>query len=206
VGGRGSRRKFGDDDKDLLTILSHRAVAISNARCSARRRAESRLVRGMMALIESRDGYAKGAPSAWSGMSAPWRGCSTTRRSIEVAGLRRLLREHRHDHGERVDLEESRALSEEEWALIKQHPLRAPDPRGDELSKEVIAIVLNHHERWVARLSERNPRTGDSAGRRIVPSRRLRAMTSERPYPARCPTRRRGRSSRRTGGARSIRA
>src|SRR5947207_1476176 len=63
VSGRGGGRKFTEDDRDLLTILAHQvAVAISNAR--VQRAQEERnlgLVRGMMALIESRDGYAKGS-------------------------------------------------------------------------------------------------------------------------------------------------
>ena len=63
LGGRGGRKAFQEEERDLLTILAHQAaVAIANARFH--RQSEERnlgLVRGMMSLIESRDVYAKGS-------------------------------------------------------------------------------------------------------------------------------------------------
>jgi len=188
VGGRGSRRKFGDDDKDLLTILSHQgAVAISNAR--VQRAQEERnlgLVRGMMALIESRDGYAKG---------------STERVVRYVSAVARLL-DYPKDHLKSLVygavlrdigmitvsgliLKNPAHLSEEEWALIKQHPLRGAQILEEmNFPKEVIAIVLNHHERWGGEGYPNGIRGQEiPLGARIVSLvDAYVAMTSERPY------------------------
>ncbi len=188
LGGRGSRKKFGEDERDLLTILSHQgAVAISNAR--VQRAQEERnlgLVRGMMALIESRDGYAKG---------------STERVVRYVSAVARLLdypKEHMkslvygavlRDIGmitvSGLILKNPAHLSEEEWTLIKQHPLRGAQILEEmNFPKEVIAIVLNHHERWGGEGYPNGIRGQEiPLGARIVSLvDAYVAMTSERPY------------------------
>jgi len=188
VGGRGSRRKFGDDDKDLLTILSHQgAVAISNAR--VQRAQEERnlgLVRGMMALIESRDGYAKGSTErVVRYVSAVARLLDYPKEHLKSLVYGAVLRDIGMITVSGLILKNPAHLSEEEWALIKQHPLRGSQILEEmNFPKEVIAIVLNHHERWGGEGYPNGIRGQEiPLGARIVSLiDAYVAMTSERPY------------------------
>ena len=76
-------------------------------------------------------------------------------------------------------------LSEEEWSLIKQHPIRGAQILEEmNFPKEVIAIVLNHHERWGGEGYPSGIRGKEiPLGARIVSLvDAYVAMTSERPY------------------------
>ncbi|HYQ88416.1 MAG TPA: HD domain-containing phosphohydrolase [Candidatus Binatia bacterium] len=188
VGGRGSRRKFEDDDKDLLTILSHQgAVAISNAR--VQRAQEERnlgLVRGMMALIESRDGYAKGSTErVVRYVSAVARLLDYPKEHLKSLVYGAVLRDIGMITVSGLILKNPAHLSEEEWSLIKQHPLRGAQILEEmNFPKEVIAIVLNHHERWGGEGYPNGIRGQEiPLGARIVSLvDAYVAMTSERPY------------------------
>jgi HD-GYP domain-containing protein (c-di-GMP phosphodiesterase class II) len=76
-------------------------------------------------------------------------------------------------------------LSEEEWSMIKQHPLRGAQILEEmNLPGEVVEVVANHHERWggdgypVGIKGQEIP-----VGARIVSLvDAYVAMTSERPY------------------------
>ena len=188
VGGRGSRRKFGEDDRDLLTILSHQgAVAISNAR--VQRAQEERnlgLVRGMMALIESRDGYAKGSTErVVRYVSAVARLLDYPKEHLKSLVYGAVLRDIGMITVSGLILKNPAHLSEEEWALIKQHPIRGAQILEEmNFPKEVIAIVLNHHERWGGEGYPNGIRGQEiPLGARIVSLvDAYVAMTSERPY------------------------
>jgi len=188
VGGRGSRRRFEDDDKDLLTILSHQgAVAISNAR--VQRAQEERnlgLVRGMMALIESRDGYAKGSTErVVRYVSAVARLLDYPKEHLKSLVYGAVLRDIGMITVSGLILKNPAHLSEEEWSLIKQHPLRGAQILEEmNFPKEVIAIVLNHHERWGGEGYPNGIRGQEiPLGARIVSLvDAYVAMTSERPY------------------------
>ncbi len=188
VGGRGSRRKFGEDDRDLLTILSHQgAVAISNAR--VQRAQEERnlgLVRGMMALIESRDGYAKGSTErVVRYVSAVARLLDYPKEHLKSLVYGAVLRDIGMITVSGLILKNPAHLSEEEWTLIKQHPVRGAQILEEmNFPKEVIAIVLNHHERWGGEGYPTGIRGQEiPLGARIVSLvDAYVAMTSERPY------------------------
>ena len=188
VGGRGSRRKFGEDDRDLLTILSHQgAVAISNAR--VQRAQEERnlgLVRGMMALIESRDGYAKGSTErVVRYVSAVARLLDYPKEHLKSLVYGAVLRDIGMITVSGLILKNPAHLSEEEWSLIKQHPIRGAQILEEmNFPKEVIAIVLNHHERWGGEGYPNGIRGQEiPLGARIVSLvDAYVAMTSERPY------------------------
>ncbi|HYQ95571.1 MAG TPA: HD domain-containing phosphohydrolase [Candidatus Eisenbacteria bacterium] len=188
VGGRGSRRKFGEDDRDLLTILAHQgAVAISNAR--VQRAQEERnlgLVRGMMALIESRDGYAKGSTErVVRYVSAVARLLDYPKEHLKSLVYGAVLRDIGMITVSGLILKNPAHLSEEEWTLIKQHPLRGAQILEEmNFPKEVIAIVLNHHERWGGEGYPNGIRGQEiPLGARIVSLvDAYVAMTSERPY------------------------
>jgi HD-GYP domain-containing protein (c-di-GMP phosphodiesterase class II)/anti-anti-sigma regulatory factor len=188
VGGRGSRRKFEEDDRDLLTILSHQgAVAISNAR--VQRAQEERnlgLVRGMMALIESRDGYAKGSTErVVRYVSAVARLLDYPKEHLKSLVYGAVLRDIGMITVSGLILKNPAHLSEEEWSLIKQHPIRGAQILEEmNFPKEVIAIVLNHHERWGGEGYPNGIRGQEiPLGARIVSLvDAYVAMTSERPY------------------------
>lgn len=188
LGGRGSRKRFEEDERDLLTILSHQgAVAISNAR--VQRAQEERnlgLVRGMMALIESRDGYAKGSTErVVRYVSAVARLLDYPKEYLKSLVYGAVLRDIGMITVSGLILKNPAHLSEEEWALIKQHPLRGAQILEEmNFPKEVIAIVLNHHERWGGEGYPNGIRGQDiPLGARIVSLvDAYVAMTSERPY------------------------
>jgi len=188
LGGRGTGKRFEEDEGELITVLAHQgAVAITNARFhKAQEERNLGLVRGMMALIESRDGFAKG---------------STERVVRYVSALARLLdypKEHLkslvygavlRDIGmitvSGLVLKNPAHLSEEEWSMIKQHPVRGGQILEEmNFPKEVVAVVLNHHERWGGEGYPNGLKGQDiPLGARIVSLvDAYVAMTSERPY------------------------
>ncbi|TMQ50980.1 MAG: STAS domain-containing protein [Candidatus Eisenbacteria bacterium] len=188
VSGRGGGRKFTEDDRDLLTILAHQgAVAISNAR--VQRAQEERnlgLVRGMMALIESRDGYAKGSTErVVRYVSAVARLLDYPKEHLKSLVYGAVLRDIGMITVSGLILKNPAHLSEEEWGLIKQHPVRGEQILEEmNFPKEVIAIVLNHHERWGGEGYPNGIRGQEiPLGARIVSLvDAYVAMTSERPY------------------------
>jgi HD-GYP domain-containing protein (c-di-GMP phosphodiesterase class II) len=152
LGGRGGRKGFQEDEQDLLTVLAHQAaVAIANARFQ--RQLEERnlgLVRGMMSLIESRDVYAKGSTERVvrfvTAMTRALHVPTPQSKSFIYGAVLRDIGMLAVSH---LVLKNPAHLSEEEWALIKQHPARGAQLLEEmDLSSDVIDVVLNHHERW----------------------------------------------------------
>jgi anti-anti-sigma regulatory factor len=188
LGMRGSRRGFLEDERDLLTTLAHQAaVAISNARYH--RMQEERnlgLVRGMMSLIESRDTYAKGSTErVVRYVTATARLLDYPRESLKALIYGAVLRDIGMITVSHLILKNPAHLSEEEWALIRQHPVRGAQILEEmNLPKEVIDVVLNHHERWGGEGYPHGIRgTEIPLGARIVSLvDAYVAMTAERPY------------------------
>ncbi len=188
LGGRGSRKEFEEDERDLLTILAHQgAVAISNAQVhKAQEERNLGLVRGMMALIESRDGYAKGSTErVVRYVSAVARLLDYPKEHLKALVYGAVLRDIGMITVSGLILKNPAHLSEEEWSLIKQHPTRGAQILEEmNFPKEVIAVVLNHHERWGGEGYPNGLRGQDiPLGARIVSLvDAYVAMTSERPY------------------------
>jgi response regulator RpfG family c-di-GMP phosphodiesterase/anti-anti-sigma regulatory factor len=188
IGGRGSRKAFHEEDRDLVTILAHQAaVAIANARYH--RQAEERnlgLVRGMMSLIESRDVYAKGSTErVVRFVTAMSRVLHVPQDQVKTLIYGAVLRDIGMIAVSHLILKNPAHLSEEEWAMIKQHPGRGAQILEEmNLPREVVDIVMNHHERWGGDgypLGIRGPAI--PLGARIVSLvDAYVAMTSERPY------------------------
>lgn len=188
LGARGARRGFQEDERDLLTTLAHQgAVAISNARYY--RMQEERnlgLVRGMMSLIESRDTYAKGSTErVVRYVTATARLLEYPRESLKSLIYGAVLRDIGMITVSHLILKNPAHLSEEEWALIRQHPARGAQILEEmNLPKEVTEVVLNHHERWGGEGYPRGIKgTEIPLGARIVSLvDGYVAMTAERPY------------------------
>lgn len=152
LGGRGSRRAFQEVERDLLTILAHQAaVAIANARFH--RQSEERnlgLVRGMMSLIESRDVYAKGSTErVVRFVTAMARVLQVPQEQVKGLIYGAVLRDIGMIAVSHLILKNPAHLSEEEWSMIKQHPTRGAQILEEmNLPRDVVEVVLNHHERW----------------------------------------------------------
>jgi HD-GYP domain-containing protein (c-di-GMP phosphodiesterase class II) len=140
----------------------------------------------MMALIESRDGYAKGSTErVVRYVSAVARLLDYPKEYLKSLVYGAVLRDIGMITVSGLILKNPAHLSEEEWALIKQHPLRGAQILEEmNFPKEVIAIVLNHHERWGGEGYPNGIRGQEiPLGARIVSLvDAYVAMTSERPY------------------------
>jgi len=188
LGGRGGDRPFEDDERDLLQILANQAaVAIANAR--NQRTLEERnlgLVRGMMALIESRDVYAKGSTErVVRFVTAVAKVLNYPKPQLRTLIYGSVLRDIGMITVSNLILKNPAHLSEEEWAVIKQHPLRGAQILEEmDFPREVIEVVRNHHERWCGEGYPSGIRgTAIPLGARIVALvDAYVAMTSERPY------------------------
>ncbi|HKW50538.1 MAG TPA: HD domain-containing phosphohydrolase, partial [Candidatus Eisenbacteria bacterium] len=188
LGGRGGRRGFQEDDRDLLTTLANQgAVAISNARYY--RAQEDRnlgLVRGMMSLIESRDTYAKGnTERVVRYVTATAKLLNYPKESLKSLIYGAVLRDIGMITVSHVIVKNPAHLSDEEWALIKQHPTRGAQILEEmNLPKEVVEVVRNHHERWGGEGYPQGIKgTQIPLGARVVSLvDGYVAMTAERPY------------------------
>ena len=188
LGGRGSRRGFQEDDRDLLSTLSNQAaVAIANAR--HHRAVEDRnlgLVRGMMSLVESRDVYARGTTErVVRYVSATAKLLHVPKGSLKSLVYGAVLRDIGMITVSHLILKNPAHLSDDEWALIKQHPVRgAKIVEEMDLPKDVTDVVRHHHERWGGEGYPSGLRgTEIPLGARIVSLvDSYVAMTAERPY------------------------
>lgn len=188
LGGRGSRKAFQEEERDLLTILAHQAaVAIANARFH--RQAEDRnlgLARGMMSLIESRDVYAKGSTErVVRFVTAMARVLQIPPGQVKGLIYGAVLRDIGMIAVSHLILKNPAHLSEEEWSMIKQHPTRGSQILEEmNLPRDVVEVVLNHHERWGGDGYPLGIKGQDiPVGARIVSLvDAYVAMTSERPY------------------------
>jgi len=188
LGARTGDRPLGEDERDLLAILaSQAAAAISNAR--NRKAIEDRnlgLVRGMMALIESRDVHAKGSTErVVRYVTAVAKLLDVPRSHLKSLIYGAVLRDIGMITVSHLILKNPAHLSEEEWSLIRQHPLRGAQILEEmNLPAEVVEVVLNHHERWCGEGYPSGTRGAEiPLGARIVALvDAYVAMTSERPY------------------------
>jgi HD-GYP domain-containing protein (c-di-GMP phosphodiesterase class II) len=188
IGNRPGRNGFHDDERDLITTLAHQgAVAIANARFH--RAQEDRnlgLVRGMMALLESRDPFARGGTErVVRYVTAMARVLQYPREQVKSLIYGAVLRDIGTITVSGLVMKNPAHLSEEEWALIKQHPTRGAQILEEmTFPKEVLDVVLNHHERWGGEGYPHGIRGNDiPLGARIVSLvDAYVAMTSERPY------------------------
>lgn len=188
IGGRSGRNGFQEDERDLLTTLAHQgAVAIANARLH--RVQEERnlgLVRGMMALLESRDPFARGSTErVVRYVTAMTRVLQYPREQVKSLIYGAVLRDIGMITVSGLILKNPAHLSEDEWALIKQHPVRGAQILEEmTFPKEVLDVVRNHHERWGGEGYPNGTRGRDiPLGARIVSLvDAYVAMTMERPY------------------------
>jgi GAF domain-containing protein len=188
VGFRSGRNHFLDDERDLLTTLAHQgAVAISNARYHrAQEERNLGLVRGMMALLESRDAFSRGATErVVRYVTAMTRVLQYPKSQVKSLIYGAVLRDVGTISVSGLVMKNPAHLSQEEWALIKQHPTRGAQILEEmTFPKEVLDVVRNHHERWGGEGYPNGIRGAEiPLGARIVSLiDAYVAMTSERPY------------------------
>jgi hypothetical protein len=188
LGARAGDRPFEDDERELLQIFANQAaVAIANAR--NHRALEERnlgLVRGMMALIESRDVYAKGSTErVVRFVTAVAKLLQYPKPQLKALIYGAVLRDIGMITVSHLILKNPAHLSEEEWDVIKQHPTRGAQILEEmDFPREVIEVVRNHHERWCGEGYPAGIRgTAIPIGARIVALvDAYVAMTAERPY------------------------
>jgi anti-anti-sigma regulatory factor len=188
IGGRSGRNGFQEEERDLLTTLAHQgAVAVANARFHrAQEERNLGLVRGMMALLESRDPFARGGTErVVRYVTAMARVLQYPREQVKSLIYGAVLRDIGTITVSGLVLKNPAHLSEEEWALIKQHPVRGAQILEEmTFPQEVLDVVLNHHERWGGEGYPHGIRGADiPLGARVVSLvDAYVAMTSERPY------------------------
>ena len=188
LGGRGARRGFHEDERDLLTTLCNQgAVAIANAQ--QRRAQEDRnlgLVRGMMSLIESRDEYARGTTErVVRYVTAVSKLLNVPKPALKSLVYGAALRDIGMIAVSHLILKNPAHLSDDEWALIKQHPERGARILEEmDFPADVIDVVRHHHERWGGEGYPDGLRGNEiPLGARIVSLvDSYVAMTGERPY------------------------
>jgi hypothetical protein len=188
LGGRGAGRGFHEDERDLLTTLCNQAaVAIANAQ--QRRAQEDRtlgLVRGMMSLIESRDEYARGTTErVVRYVTAVSKLLHVPKPALKSLVYGAALRDIGMIAVSHLILKNPAHLSDDEWALIKQHPERGSRILEEmDFPSEVIDVVRHHHERWGGEGYPDGLRGNEiPLGARIVSLvDSYVAMTGERPY------------------------
>jgi anti-anti-sigma regulatory factor len=188
LGGRGAGRGFHEDERDLLTTLCNQAaVAIANAQ--QRRAQEDRtlgLVRGMMSLIESRDEYARGTTErVVRYVTAVSKLLHIPKPALKSLVYGAALRDIGMIAVSHLILKNPAHLSDDEWALIKQHPERGSRILEEmDFPSEVIDVVRHHHERWGGEGYPDGLRGNEiPLGARIVSLvDSYVAMTGERPY------------------------
>jgi HD-GYP domain-containing protein (c-di-GMP phosphodiesterase class II) len=188
IGGRSGRKGFQEDERDLLTTLAHQgAVAIANARFH--RLQEDRnlgLVRGMMALLESRDPFARGGTErVVRYVTAMARLLHYPREQVKSLIYGAVLRDIGMITVSGLIVKNPAHLSEEEWAMIKQHPVRGAQILEEmTFPRDVLDVVRNHHERWGGEGYPNGIRGQEiPLGARIVSLvDAYVAMTMERPY------------------------
>jgi len=188
LGGRGGRRGFHEDERDLLTTLAHQgAVAIANARFH--RAQEDRnlgLVRGMMSLLESRDPYVRGhTERVVRFVTATAKLLGYPKATLKALIYGTVLRDIGMISVSHLILKNPAQLTDDEWALVRQHPARGAQILEEmEFPKEVVEIVMHHHERWGGEGYPSGIRGNEiPLGARIVALiDSYVAMTAERPY------------------------
>jgi putative two-component system response regulator len=140
----------------------------------------------MMSLIESRDVCAKGSTErVVRFVTAMARVLQIPREQTRSLIYGAVLRDIGMLAVSHLILKNPAHLSEAEWTMIKQHPARGAQILEEmDLARDVVDVVLNHHERWGGEGYPLGIRGQEiPLGARIVSLvDAYVAMTSERPY------------------------
>jgi putative nucleotidyltransferase with HDIG domain len=190
VGEKVSGQEFHSADLDMLRALSESAgIAIENARLfKDLEEAYLATVRVLVSRIEEKDPYTHGhtervaeyAVGLARAMEFP---PEEVQRIQFGAFLHDIGKVHTEDHV----LHKPDALTEEEWKIVKMHPLRGAEMvKGVKFLERVVDIIRHHHER-VDGKGYPDGLQGDEislAAKVVNVADAFDAMTTDRPYRA----------------------
>ena len=190
VGEKVSGQEFLSADLEMLKALSESAgIAIENARLfKDLQEAYVSTVRLLVSRIEEKDPYTHGHTERVAGYSvAIARELGFPPEEIQRIQFGAFLHDIGKVHTQSEVLQKPGALTEEEWMMVKAHPVRGAEMiRGVKFLERVTDMVRHHHERVDGR-GYPDGLTGDqiSIGAKIVNvADAFDAMTTNRPYRA----------------------
>ncbi len=190
VGEKVSGQEFHSADLEMLKALSESAgIAIENARLFKDvQEAYLATVRVLVSRIEEKDPYTHGHTERVAEYAVGIaRAMGFTPEEIQTIQFGAILHDIGKVHTEDHILHKAGELTDEEWRMVKAHPIRGADMvRGIWFLEKATDLVRHHHER-VDGKGYPDGLQGDeiSVGARIVNvADSFDAMTTDRPYRA----------------------
>jgi len=190
VGEKVSGQEFGTVDLEMLRALSESAgIAIENARLfKDLQESYVSTVRLLVARIEEKDPYTHGHTERVAKYSV----ALARELAFPVEEVQRIqFGAYLHDigkvHTQDEVLHKPGALTDEEWRMVKMHPVRGAEMiRGVKFLERVVDMVRHHHERVDGR-GYPDGLKGDeisTAAKIVNVADAFDAMTTDRPYRA----------------------
>ncbi|RMG57644.1 MAG: HD domain-containing protein, partial [Deltaproteobacteria bacterium] len=182
------KSRFTDAEKEFISaIATHLGTAIENSHLHEEvKRNYFNTIRALVRAIEEKDRYTRGHSERVTRLAlAMGEKAGLSRKRLRILYQAAVL----HDIGKiGIDLSilnKKGALSEEEWRLIRQHPVigqRIIEPLT--FLKEVKACIREHHERFDGKGYPEGRRSEELTleGRILSVADAFDAMTSDRPY------------------------
>ncbi len=188
VGEKVSGQEFTTNDLDMLRVLSESAcMAIENARLyKDLQEAYVSTVRLLVSRIEEKDPYTHGHTERVAEYSvAIAKEMGFIPEEIQRIQFGAFLHDIGKVHTEDHVLHKPGALSEEEWRMVKMHPVRGAEMvKGVRFLERVVDVIRHHHER-VDGKGYPDGLKGDQislAAKIVNVADAFDAMTTDRPY------------------------
>ncbi|HLQ66308.1 MAG TPA: HD domain-containing phosphohydrolase [Candidatus Limnocylindrales bacterium] len=190
VGEKVSGQEFGSHDLEMLRVLSESAcMAIENARLfKDLQDSYISTVRLLVSRIEEKDPYTHGHTERVTAYSVGIaKEMGFTPEEVQRIQFGAFLHDIGKIHTEDHVLHKPGALTEDEWRLVKMHPLRGAEMvKGVRFLERVVDMIRHHHER-VDGKGYPDGLKGDEisvAAKIVNVADAFDAMTTDRPYRA----------------------
>jgi putative nucleotidyltransferase with HDIG domain len=188
VGEKVSGQEFGSHDLEMLRVLSESAcMAIENARLfKDLQDSYISTVRLLVSRIEEKDPYTHGHTERVTAYSVGIaKEMGFTPEEVQRIQFGAFLHDIGKIHTEDHVLHKPGALTEEEWRMVKMHPLRGAEMvKGVRFLERVVDMIRHHHER-VDGKGYPDGLKGDEisvAAKIVNVADAFDAMTTDRPY------------------------